>query len=89
MKELTTLLVKHYGLTEGRYDILIEFQIGVGAVGPSKESKVPGAIVGVSRIGISAATEDGAGVVDAADVTRAASAKRSSPTSAKPKRGTA
>jgi hypothetical protein len=67
MKELATLLVKHYGLTEGRYDIYIEFQIGVGAIGPSPESRLPGMMMGLSKVGLTrAGTNDGPTTVDAA-----------------------
>lgn len=52
MKELTTVLIKHYGIHEGKYDILIEFQIGMGLIGPNENTKTPGAMVGVNKIGL-------------------------------------
>jgi hypothetical protein len=69
IKDLATLLVHHYGLTEGRFDILVEFQIGVGAVGPSN-ARLPGAIVGVQRVGLTpvAPTVESDSIVDAAAV---------------------
>lgn len=52
MIELATVLIKHYGLHEGTFDVLIEFQIGVGAVGPTPETLNPGAMISVSRVGL-------------------------------------
>ena len=59
MKELTQVLVKHYGLPEGKYDLGIEFHIGTGPVGPSSEELVPGVILGVKSIGLSPSKEGG------------------------------
>lgn len=65
MRDLTTLLIKHYELHEGCYDVLIEFQIGVGAVGPDPASLTPGAMIGVSKVGLVLAREKGQSSVDA------------------------
>jgi hypothetical protein len=73
MKELAAVLVKHYGITEGRYDILVEFQIGVGGVGPTPDSRLPGAMVGISKIGLSPVVPgraEGPATIDAAEVNR-------------------
>lgn len=69
MRELAAVLVKHYGLTEGKYDLMVEFQIGTGAVGPDKDSVVPGAMIGVSRVGLIPATKMGPNTIDAASIT--------------------
>lgn len=66
--ELTSILIKHYGLHEGRYDLLIEYQIGVGPVGPDPTKLVPGVMFGIGRIGLLAAKGDGPTTVDAAMV---------------------
>ena len=66
MRDLASLLVKHYGLTEGIYDLMVEYQIGTGAVGPDKDNLVPGAMIGVSRIGLMPTTKLGPNTVDAA-----------------------
>lgn len=58
MKELKEVLVKHYGLPEGKYDLGIEFHIGTGPVGPSSEELVPGVILGVKSIGLSPSKEE-------------------------------
>src|SRR6266542_2915339 len=69
IKDLTAVLVRHYGLNRGRFDILIEFQIGVGSVGPSPDARVPTAMVGVSKVGLTEAKgADSPTTVDAAVV---------------------
>lgn len=52
MRELATVLVKHFDLHDGRYDLLVEFQIGMGLFGPNPETTNPGAMVGVSKVGL-------------------------------------
>ncbi|HUW38833.1 MAG TPA: hypothetical protein VMV91_16025 [Rhodocyclaceae bacterium] len=68
LQELGGVLVKHYGFHEGLYALMIEFQIGMGPVGPTPETLVPGAMVGVSRIGLMATREKGPRTIDAAEV---------------------
>lgn len=65
LKEVGGLLVKHYGLTEGKYDPMIEYQIGGGMVGPNAETRVPGMMVGVLRLGLTKSIEDGPLTLDA------------------------
>lgn len=81
LKEITELLVKHHGLHDGLYDLSLEFQIAVGAVGPDPSSVIPGVAVGIRRIGIIQAEKTGPSTVDAAEVNPQ---KRISPTSKKP-----
>lgn len=66
MRDLASVLVKHYGLTEGIYDLMVEYQIGTGAVGPDNDNLVPGAMIGVSRVGLVQTTKQGPNTVDAA-----------------------
>lgn len=66
LRELAAVLVKHYGLNEGVFDLMVEFQIGVGAVGPEKDKVVPGAMIGVTKIGLLPSTILGPNTVDAA-----------------------
>ena len=80
VKELAALLVKHYGLTEGRFDILIEFQIGVGSIGPSPEARLPGVMVGLSKVGLTRAKDtDSPTTVDAASINTAPEPRRRMP----------
>jgi hypothetical protein len=66
VKELTALLIKHYGIHVGNYDLLIEFQIGMGAFGPTPEMQAPGAMIGISKMGLVKAPQVSALTVDAA-----------------------
>ncbi len=68
--QLAEILVKNQGLHEGLYNLSIEFQIGVGAIGPSPESICPGAMIGISRIGLLKTEESKKNIhtVDAAKV---------------------
>lgn len=70
LTELTEILVKHQGLHEGLYNLSLEFQLAVGAVGPTPELICPGAMIGVSRIGLSKTEKEKANIhtVDAAKV---------------------
>lgn len=81
-KDLITLLLKDQGIHEGMYDISIELQIAVGGFGPTPEQVLPGAMLGVSRIGIAKAHQVGPNTVDAAVVNpKKIAVKRAKPTS--------
>jgi hypothetical protein len=66
LRELAEVLVKHYGLHEGSYDLLVELQVGLGGVGPDPLNLSPGAMIGVHRIGLQPAQAQGPTTVDAA-----------------------
>jgi hypothetical protein len=66
MRDLTEVLVKHYGIHEGNYDLMIAYQIGMGAVGPDSASISPGVMIGISQVGLMASPNVGAATVDAA-----------------------
>lgn len=68
--QLAEILVKSEGLHEGLYNLSIEFKIGVGTIGPPEESILPGAVVGISRIGLSKTEESEKNIhtVNAAEV---------------------
>ena len=68
LNDLAEILVRHEGIHEGLYDLTVEFQFAVGAVGPAPESLLPGAMVGISRIGIVQSPQAGPNTVDAAKV---------------------
>lgn len=76
LREITEILVKHHGLHEGLYDLALEFQISVGAVGPDPASIVPGATFGIKSIGIMKTEKEGLSTVDAAKVNPSSSAKK-------------
>jgi hypothetical protein len=67
LRELGELLVRHYEISEGIYELTVEFQLGVGALGPSPTELLPSAIASVSRIGLRRVPEGkpGPGLIDA------------------------
>lgn len=79
MRDLAGVLVKHYDLHEGHFDLLVEFQIGMGAVGPDPSALTPGAMIGVSRIGLMPSRADGPTTVDAAIVNPAKKSRKKTP----------
>lgn len=68
MRELTVALIKHYGLHEGSYDLLVELQFAAGRVGPTKDTALPGAMVGISKVGLIKPETISPATVDAAEV---------------------
>lgn len=68
LRELTAVLIKHYGIHEGRYDLLMEFQIGTGMFGPTPEATCPSAMIGFSSIGLMPSLPNSPVAVDAAEV---------------------
>ncbi len=68
LRELTEILIKHNEIHEGFYNLSFQFQMAVGAVGPSEESSYPGAMIGISKIGIVKMDKKNVHTVDAAEV---------------------
>jgi hypothetical protein len=68
ISEIGKLLIKHYGLSEGLFDILVEFGVGFGAVGPRPEEIVPGVMIGVSKIGLINVEQKGPSTLNAAEI---------------------
>lgn len=66
-RDLVAILLKHHGIHDGLFDLAVEFQIGVGAVGPDAASSAPGVAIGVRRIGLVAAMQCGPNTVNAAE----------------------
>jgi hypothetical protein len=66
IKDLAAELVKLCGLHEGLYDLAIEFNLGIGTFGPTPERAFPGALLGVSKIGLQKSPQVGPHTVDAA-----------------------
>lgn len=76
--ELGALLVKHYGLHEGLFDVSVEFQIAIGSMGPTPTKVYPSAMIGVSKLGLSRTSADKAGpkTIDASAVNPLPSPRR-------------
>lgn len=70
IEELTAVLIKHFGYSDGKYTLAVEFQIGVGGVGPPGQI-LPGAVVGLKSIGLSSAPSDPR-AIDAAEISSTA-----------------
>jgi hypothetical protein len=62
--ELVKILLKHYGLSEGVYSLGVEFQIGIGGVGPQDEL-LPGVVIGMKSISLAHANPNDLNSVDA------------------------
>jgi hypothetical protein len=58
--------VRIKGFHEGLYDLSIEFSFAVGNMGPTKEHMLPGAMFGVSGVGLIKTDHIGPNTVDAA-----------------------
>lgn len=78
MKELASLLIKHYGIREGLFDLMIEYQLGTGAVGPDKEHLLPGLMIGIAKVGLVPSAKANPLTVDASDVNPSPKTRRKS-----------
>jgi hypothetical protein len=63
-KELASILVKHYGLRTGTFDLMVEYRLGTGAVGPD-EDLLPGLIIGIANVGLVPSSKPGPLTIDA------------------------
>lgn len=66
--ELAALMLKDSNIHEGIYELSVEIQIAVGAVGPDKQNPLPGAVVGIKGAGLRKVTQANPLSVDAAIV---------------------
>lgn len=67
-KEVTRSLIGYLGVHEGHFALSVEFAFTAGGVGPSPEETMPGAIIGLSKVGIVETDQPGPNTVDAAEV---------------------
>ena len=74
-RDLVTILLKHHSIHDGLFDLAVEFQIGVAAVGPDAASSAPGVAIGVRRIGLMPAKQCGPNTVNAAEANPAPAKK--------------
>ncbi len=65
LKQLAAVLVKHYGMHDGLYEASIDIQTSLGNIGMTAATVVPGAMFGVSGVGLRKATTAGLHTVDA------------------------
>jgi hypothetical protein len=65
LKQLAAVLVKHYGLHEGLYEASIDIQTSLGNIGMTAATVCPGAMFGVSGVGLRKAKVAALHTVDA------------------------
>lgn len=69
LRDLTEVLIRHFGYRDGLYALSVEFKIAIGQVGPGEAADLlPGTIVGVSRVGLLKTNKPGHNTVDASEV---------------------
>ena len=68
LRELGKLLVKHYDLHEGLWDLAFQMQVSIGNFGPMADKVLPGAMFNIAAVGLAKATESGPLTLDAAAV---------------------
>jgi hypothetical protein len=66
-------MVKRFGLHQGLWDVTFEIQIGVGQFGQESADLLPGAMMRISRVGLTPAAVKTHLTVDAAEVNPALS----------------
>jgi hypothetical protein len=72
-KEVVESLIKHQGLHDGVWSLLIKFGIGAANLGPSDDALIPTAMVPVLELGLMKGTKENNLAVDAAKVNPAQS----------------
>ena len=83
LAQLATMLVQHHDFHEGLYEVAVELQIAVGKVGPTPGNAMPGAMVGISRVGLVKAEKMGPYTVDASAVNPGKGSPKPKPAPAK------
>ena len=68
LQEMGVLLVRHYGLHDGLWDVALEIQAAIGQFGLPPNDVLPGAMFRVSRIGLTKAAQVGPLTVNAAEI---------------------
>jgi hypothetical protein len=66
VRELTELLVRHYGLTEGRWVLGMNFVVKTGNLEVETGQRLPGVLTSINAFALARVTGDGPEVVDAA-----------------------
>ena len=68
IKDVATLLVKHFDLHAGLFDLAFEVQVAIGQFGMESASMLPGAAMMIRGVGLQPAPARTQGTVDAAEV---------------------
>ena len=70
MPELTEALIKHQGLTEGKWMLVVEFGINAFNVGRDQESLSPAAVIPIVNVGLIKSEKENNLTVDAAEIVK-------------------
>jgi len=65
--ELLDLLIRHFNLHEGNFVLSVDFQVAVGAIGPTPENILPGMMIGVAGVGVVAVDSPGPNTLNASE----------------------
>lgn len=65
LQELTEILVKQQGLSEGHWQLMVEFGFGASNAGPNEKDVKPTALIAVQALGLSRAPGPGPLTIDA------------------------
>jgi hypothetical protein len=76
LKELTELLVKHQGLTSGKWMLGAEFNFGAMMAGNSQNEVKPSAVVQLNRIQLTQAPPDAPAQATVVDASQLANPKK-------------
>lgn len=68
LKQLTEILIRHYNLTEGFYELSVEINFTAANAGPSQDQVLPSAIVSFSRVGLAVSSAESPLAIDAATI---------------------
>ena len=68
LQELAGLMLKEQKIHEGLYELSVEIQIAVGAVGPDADNVLPGAVLGVKSAGLRKVEQSNPLSVDASEI---------------------
>ncbi len=70
-RDLVTLLIRDAGVTEGEWALMLKFGLQGANIGPSDDSYIPSAVVGVTEIGLAKTDKPSNLSVNAKDVSPA------------------
>lgn len=68
LQDLTALLVRHLGYSEGIFDLAFTMNVAIGLVGTNPDQMLPGGMFGISGIGVQQVPNPTKTSVDAAVV---------------------
>jgi hypothetical protein len=68
LRDLGVLLVKHYNVHEGLWDVTFQMQVSIGQMGPEPAKALPGAMINIAAVGLSRANQVGPLTVNAAEL---------------------